>query len=309
MSEMKLIMEGWRGYLVEDIVGKPLFEDYEYITGVLGVRLPLNEGGDVVPLTEELKQKILQEQILFEAFWDGLVATVKTKAGEAAGRFVDAVEGVKTFGKEGWNILQKFYSVATNPDLMSSFITIIWRTGVRPLYRQIRQVLTQLTQYLSSWGMPTLGDAAAKVLEIFNKTIETVRAAAGWKKVIASAGLAIGLLWLWDKVKDFVEPYLEWMEKIKDVINDPASKLMEEFKTWIQSAVQSKLLNILKDQFGNVIDQLISVTSGIKPWWDAAVKAVGTAQLVINALAPAMGSFQKHQDFEAGFKNVTRATT
>ena len=309
MLEMKLIMENWRGYLVEDITGMPLLEDYEYITGVLGVRLPLNEGGDVVPLTEELKQKILQEQILFEAFWDGLVATVKTKAGEAAGRFVDAVEGVKTFGKEGWNILQQFYSVATNPDEIGAFITNIWRSGIRLYVREIRHVLKQLIQYLSSWGMPTLGDAAAKVLEMFNKTIETVRSAAGWKKVIAAAGLAIGLLWLWDKVKDFVEPYLEWMEKIKDAINDPASKLMEEFKTWLQSTVQSKLLNILKDQFGNVIEQLISVTSGIKPWWDAAVKAVGTAQLVINALAPAMKSFQIGKTFRASFKNVARATT
>jgi len=309
MLEMKLIMENWRGYLVEDITGMPLLEDYEYITGVLGVRLPLNEGGDVVPLTEELKQKILQEQILFEAFWDGLVATVKTKAGEAAGRFVDAVEGVKTFGKEGWNILQQFYSVATNPDEIGAFITNIWRSGIRLYVREIRHVLKQLIQYLSSWGMPTLGDAAAKVLEMFNKTIETVRSAAGWKKVIAAAGLAIGLLWLWDKVKDFVEPYLEWMEMIKDVINDPASKLMEEFKTWLQSTVQSKLLNILKDQFGNVIEQLISVTSGIKPWWDAAVKAVGTAQLVINALAPAMKSFQIGKTFRASFKNVARATT
>jgi len=306
---MKLIMEGWRGYLVEDIVGKPLLEDYEYITGVLGVQLPLNESGDIVLLTEELKQQILQEQMLFEAFWDGLVDAVKTKAGEVAGRFVDAVEGVKTFGKEGWNILQQFYSVATNPDLIGPFVRNIWRIGIDYYTKKISQVLTQLTQYLSSWGMPTFTDIATKVLEMFNKTIETVRSAAGWKKVIAAAGLAIGLLWLWDKVKDFVEPYLEWTEKIKDVINDPASKLMEEFKTWLKSSVQSKLLNVLKDQFGNVVEQLISVTSGIKPWWDAAVKAVGTAQLVINALAPAMANFQRHQTFQASFKNVTREAT
>ena len=295
MSEMRIIMEGWRGYLTEDVIRKPLFEDYGYISGVLGIRLPLDESGATSPLTEELKQKILEEQMLFEGFWDDAVQTVKTAAGELGGQFVDAVDGIRRFGDAGWLIVQQLYRVATNPKLSGEFIGAAWKIGLNKKINKIREVLQQLSQSLPEWGMPTFGDMAIKALEIFNNVISSVdKMEKSWKKVIAIAGLLIGVKWLWDKVfESFIEPFGDWMKKIKDEIGDSTSAVMENFKTWLQDTVQEKLINFIQSQFSGIVDKLISVAGGIKPWWDAAAAAVGSVDLVIQALSAASHRFQR----------------
>ena len=63
MPEMHLIMDGWRGYLLQEHKNQALLEDTTYITGVLGVALPLTESGAVAPLSEELKKQILHEPL------------------------------------------------------------------------------------------------------------------------------------------------------------------------------------------------------------------------------------------------------
>ena len=292
MPEMKLIMENWRNYLVEDmVIRKPLFEDYEYITGVLGVPLPLSESGDVVPLTEELKQQILQEQMLFEAFWDGAVKKVKTVAGQVAGKFIDAVEGVKQFGKDGWLIIQQLYRVSSDPSLIQPFSETLWTQAINNIKEKVTSVLQQLIGYFSEWSMPSLSDITTKAVDIISKLFDTLLKLEGWKKAVGFAGMAIGMAWLWDKVKDFVEPYLEWVEKIKGALDDAKTQIVEEFKAWVQDTVKAELIGFIQGQFGSIIDKLISVTSGIKPWWDAAVKAVGTAELIVRALGPSMKQF------------------
>ena len=250
MSEMKLIMEGWRGYLVEDIVGKPLLEDYEYITGVLGVQLPLNESGDIALLTEELKQQILQEQMLFEAFWDGAVEKVKTVAGQVAGKFIDAVEGLKQFGKDGWIIIQQLYRVSSDPRLIQPFSETLWTQAINNIKEKVTSVLQQLLGYFSEWSMPSLSDITTKAVDIISKLFDTLLKLEGWKKAVGFAGMAIA--WLWDKVKDFVEPYLEWVEKIKGALDDAKTQIVEEFKAWVQDAVRAGLIGFIRGQFGGI---------------------------------------------------------
>jgi len=286
MADMTLIMEGWRGYLIEDMVRKPLFEDYEYITGVLGVPLPLDESGTPTPLTEELRQQILQEQMLFEGFWDDAVQKVK-QAGSAIGaRFLDAAEGIKKFGKEGWNIIQQLYRVATNPELIDQFAGAIWRYTKRKV-SDVKNVLQQLAQKLGEWGMPTFGDMAGKALDQFNKIIESVGSLTGWKKAVGYAGFALAFRWLWDKVADFIEPYKEWMEKIQNA----GAAVIDEFKSWLEDHVKEKLTSFIETHFKGIVDKLTSVASGVKPWWDAAVKIVGGVGFVIDVLREPMARF------------------
>lgn len=288
MSEMHLIMNGWRGYLLHEQKSQLLFEDHAYITNVLGISLPLNESGDIAPLSEELKEQILHEQMIFEGFWDDVVQKVKTGAGKLAGKFVDAVDGIKQFGEEGWGIIKQLYRVSTNPDLIGQFVGAIWKLSIRNITKQVQSTLEQLAERLPAWGMSTFAAAAAQAAKLFSNAVEAVRSLSGWKQAVASAGLAIALRWLWDKVRDFVEPYAEWMEKIKDGNN------MEAFKNWLQGTIKAKFLDLLQTQFQGIVDKLTSVMTGIKPWWDAAVSAVGGVQLVIDALSGAMARFDRY---------------
>ena len=292
MSEMHLIMNGWRGYLLQEHKNQTLFEDTAYIAGVLGIVLPLTESGNIAPLSEELKKQILHEQMLFESFWDDAVQTVKDAAGKVAGKFIDAAEGIKKFGKEGWAIVKQLYRVATNPDLIPNFTGAIWKVNLRHKWRTgLKPILEDLIQRLPTWDMPNFASIAQRALDTINKVIESVKSLSGWKKAIATAGLSIGFTWIWEKVKDFIEGYRTWSKKLE---SDESEGMAEQFKTWLKAAVNSTFLNVLKTQFVGMVEKLISVSTGVKGWWDAAVSAVGGVQLVIKALGTSLSRFSRY---------------
>ena len=139
--------------------------------------------------------------------------------------------------------------------------------------------------------MPNFASIAQKALDAINKIIESVSTLSGWKSAIATAGLSIGFTWIWDKVKDFVESYRAWSKKLE---SDESEGMAEQFKTWLKAAVNSTFLNILKTQFAGMIEKLISVSTGVKGWWDTAVSAVGGVQLVINALGTSLSRFRRY---------------
>ena len=58
----KQINENWQTYQLVEY----LLEDRSYVTGVLGIELPLNESGQV-SLTQELKEQIITEHLLLES--------------------------------------------------------------------------------------------------------------------------------------------------------------------------------------------------------------------------------------------------
>ena len=293
-DDMKLIMENWRHYLVEEKIHQPLFEDYAYITGVLGVALPLDESGAPSPLTEELKKRILYEQILFEGFWDGVVDKVKSAAGTVAGKFVEVADGIRQFGKDGWEVIKQLYHVATHPDLIDKFASALFKRAIRPFTTPILKMLRQIIDTASAWGIPKFTSAAKVALDLIEKIIKSVFSLAGWKKAVGMAGLAVGIKWLWDKVKDFVEPFAEQVKKLGSAITDTSATAVQEFIEWLKGAFQEKVVAVIQQQFSGIIEKLISVTSGIKPWWDAAAKVVGGSDLVIQAILPAISRFKRY---------------
>ena len=89
---MKLIMESWRKFEHR----QSLIENSEYITDVLGVRLPLNES---YPYSAALTEEILREQMLFEAFWDPIVDWGKSKASQVKGKVAELPQAITKYGK------------------------------------------------------------------------------------------------------------------------------------------------------------------------------------------------------------------
>ena len=308
MSEMHLIMNGWRGYLLQEHKNQMLFEDTEYITRVLGISLPLTEAGTPAPLTENLKKQILHEQLILESFWEDAVQNVKDAAGAVAGKFIDAAEGIKKFGKQGWHVIKQLYRVSTNPNLIPNFTGAIWKVNLKGRWNKgLRPILEDLVERLPEWGMPTFATAAQKVLGMITKLVDSVKAMSGWKKAIATGGLAIGFTWMWDKVKDFVEAYKVWNKKLQSA----DESVVEQFKAWLKGALNSNFLNILKSQFTTLITKLISVATGVKAWWDAAASAVGGTQLVINALSAPLSRFARYtgQGKKINFSKLNTAST
>jgi hypothetical protein len=288
---MKLLLENWREYqLKEDLLSRPV-----YITGVLGVQLPLMEDGVTIrPFTAELTEEILREQLLFEGFWGELLQ-------KGTEKLLDATEGIKQFGKEAWAVLSAMYKVANEgADKIVSFTNAIAKKGINKMLNTIKEVLSWLVQKLPGWGMPTFSDWAQKALNAILRLVGTINDLSGWKKVVSVVGLAIGLHWLWDKVGG-------WFDELKEKVAslDPRQQIKDEIlgpiKEWIKETAMEKLQEIGGDTFKKLMETLATAWTGVKPWWDAAVKVAGGVKLVVNALGPGAARFMSR---EAHFDQV-----
>ena len=259
-----------------------LFER-SYVTGVLGVHVPLNES---YPYSPRLYEEILREQFLFEGFWGELLQKGKDK-------LLDAKEGIKKFGKEAWAILAAFYEVVKGgAKEISSFTGAIAKKGINKLLAKIRDTLKWMVAKLPEWDMPTFSDWAQKGLDALDAIQENVNGLDGWKRVIGFAGLAVGLQWLWDKVGGWID---DLKEKVGDFGQALADDVIGPSKTWIKDTAMEKLKEVGGNAFKKVMTTLASISSGVKPWWDAAVKVAGGAKLVIDALGTAAARFMSRQ--------------
>ena len=152
--------------------------------------------------------------------------------------------------------------------------------------------------------MPTFAKMAQKSLDALNATQEKVNGLSGWKRVIGFSGLAIGLHWLWEKIGDWIE---ELKEKVGGEFSlggtNEGAQLMEDedegakgkIQDWIVDTMEEKLADLAKGAFQKVLDKLFSVASGVKPWWDAAVKVAGGVKIIIGALGSAATRFMNRQ--------------
>ena len=288
--KMKPIMENWRSYLVEDIQESPLLENYAHITGVLGIPLPLNESGEPLPLTEELKKEILKEQLLFEGFWDEVVAPI---AGSVKKKIIDTAQGIQKYGK-GWEIIKALFMVSQDSSKIDKFVDALYNKTIKKIVYKIRSFLVALSAKLAELGLETFGQMASKSMEIFDNLLDSVTNLKGWKLAIGVAGLSIGLIWVWNKIGSFASEVEEKIASLTSVATDVASDAMKSFMQWIETNMKNKFINYLQSEFPQIMAKMAGITTGIGPWWDTVVKIAGGIELVISAIGPAAHAFLRH---------------
>ena len=258
--------------------------DRSYASGVLGVRIPLNEA---FPYSYHLHEEIIYEHLLFEGFWGDLLQKGKDK-------LLDAKEGIKKFGKETWAVLAALYEVAKGgAQEISSFTGAIAKKGINKILGKIKEALKWMVEKLPEWDMPTFANWAQKGLDAISSLENGINDLDGWKRVISFAGLAVGLHWLWDKVGGWID---DLKEKVGDFAKDLASDVIDPIKEWIKETAMENLKSIGGNAFKSTMGTLSSALTGIKPWWDAAVKVAGGVKLVIDALGSAAARFMGRQE-------------
>ena len=290
-------------YLRNDKYPRHIFER-SYVTEVLGIRLPLNES---YPYSPHIERRILQEHLLFEGFWGELLDKGKEK-------LMSAVDGVKKFGKEAWNILSAMYAVASGgASDISSFTGAVAKKGINKFFKIINDALKWMIEKFPDWKMPTFAKWAQKGLDVMEGVKEKVNGLEGWKRVIGFAGLAIGLHWLWEKIGDWIE---ELQEKIGGSFtsalseaddDDDSDSISDKVKSWIKDTAEGFFEDLVGDAFTGIMEKLAGAFTGVKPWWDAAVKVAGGVALVIDALGSAAARFlSRRQKLTLGGSAVTR---
>ena len=196
----------------------------EHIAFTLGIPIPLNES---IQLSESLKLKILQEQLLYESFLD----SIKNYASE---KFNQVVTTIKDW-KDAAVVIGK---VLSNGDLLNDFL--------KPLERRVVNLIQPLTDFLKKNKL----DSFVKTITNF---IDKIKSLEGWKKFMALVSVGSIITYILEKLKslgpDVIKDFISKTFS-SNFITDIVGKLTD-FKSylgWLQPIVKGVeiIFNFLK---------------------------------------------------------------
>jgi len=244
--------------------------EHSYVTNVLGIKLPLNES---YPYSEELRKQILQEQLLFEGFWDGLTKIT----GQA---------------KYFFGVLKKIFS---DPSSVGKWVKAIQVKITNAPLRKIKEFLNFLKERLDSWNMPKFSNIVNKLLESINGLVKKIYNTDGWKGALLMTGLGLAVKWIWGKVGDFVEGGID---KIKSFMVDTVADtgkgvVLEKFTEWFNNEFTKKLSDVVKDTLGSLGSSVASSLTGIGAFIDWAKKAFNGIKFVLDTFGSAVLRFNR----------------
>jgi len=317
---MKLIMENWRGYLAEQDQRTQylhnravLLSDPQYVTEVLGVQIPLTEA---YPWSPTLTEQIIQEQLLFEAFWDPVVAWGKAKAGEAADKVKEIAQSAAAWGKDFANTMLMIYKAIAGGK-MHTYMKGLMRTAINPVKNLLFGFLDLLINKGPEWGMPTFAKWAEKTKQLIESGIARLDSLDGWKKALGLTTLALGLVWVKDQIGEQVEGIIKVVkEKLGFVYDiaagawsgaqetvtevDPrvsgaaragAAAVIEQVKEAIVELVQEKVKKAIEGILGEALNAASAAYGNVTEWVNQVKKIFGGMDFVKKALASVLKFF------------------
>jgi hypothetical protein len=184
---MKNEMNKWRDFrsLEEQKIHQGVISFYktpptpEYITEVLGIQVPLNES--YTEYSQTLVEEIIQEQILFEGFFD----SIKGKAKEYGQGLMDLFTALKT--------------ILARPRLLKNFM--------RRLKMYVSNIKENFNNFIQKVldKVPSLATMMTKIKDVIQKAFSIADNAKGYKGALVLSGLIVIFTYIQDKFGDVIK--------------------------------------------------------------------------------------------------------
>jgi len=181
-----------QGLIQPSPIQKLLYNE-EYVRGVLGINIPLNES---YPYSVELQEQILQEQLLFEGFFSDF----------------------KKLKDDGKNLALAIRYMAEDGSRIKSFVKTAYETVIKePLTKIldfIKRVVAGVGEVFKRFVLPKVQKAWDKIKEFLvsvgeklESAWESIKGMSGWKQALTvmAFGAGIGYLWTEQGLGDIVE--------------------------------------------------------------------------------------------------------
>lgn len=195
-----------------------LMQNEDYIRGVLGINIPLNES---YPYSINLQQQILEEQLLLEGFF----ADFKKMKGDAK------------------NLALAIRYMAEDGSRISDFVKTAYETVIKEpmtkILNFIKKVVDAVASVFKRFVMPKVQEVWEKIKEFLiasgeklESAWESVKGMSGWKQALTvmAFGAGIGYLWKQQGLGDIVET----AAKVVDDIQTVAKTWGKKVAAWIQ---------------------------------------------------------------------------
>jgi len=218
---MKVTEKELRDYISEtvrdelisnDVFSKKIFE-HSYVTGVLGIPVPLNES---YPYSESFRDQIIQEQILLEGFFSDfkkLAGDMKNAA--LALRYIVADPGrikdyvgilLKTIKDQYQKAIDWIKQVTDSCELLVEFAN-----AIADFAQKITKYITSLVEKVKA--------IVESIKTRVTAAIKKVQGMAGWKQALIGSAVTVGIAFVWQKLQE--------QNAIQDGLKEVGAKVKE----------------------------------------------------------------------------------
>ena len=263
----------------------------EYIRGVLGIDIPLNES---YPYSYDLQERILQEQLLLEGFFGDF----KKMAGDSK----NAALALRYIMQDS-SRLQSYIGML-KADLEKAYDGLV--EFLEGLLSGIKELPGKAAKQLSK-----ASDWASKILEKVKTFVSGVIGQSGWKGAMLISGALVGIGFIWSKLEGIAPKVLELLSKLQKALQEAsvyygssllfegeevelkegskASKIIKKITSILFSAVKKLGTKALE---GLAIDALGSaLTGGVSAAFKALKALYGGTKVVFQFLGGPLGEF------------------
>ena len=251
---MQLVLENWRTFQAREA----LLANPEYVSSVLGVKIPLQES---YPYSTLLTEEILSEQLILE----GWIESVK-------GFIADKAKPYKDFFTTLTQVIQ-------DPSKLKSFLGVMNKNMRRTMFRPIKAAL----DILKSVGVPTPGQMFEKLVAAYEGMQES------WRKGLVGAALYV----VARKITETLEKlnFASVVEAIKDKSAEEIKGILAQLPA--VEKIKEFFVSKAKDLIGpELLKKVASSAADVKKWLGVIGPIVGGAEIVIQGLSPMTRKFQ-----------------
>ena len=218
------ISETIRGELVSSEVFSSEIFEHSYVTGVLGLSVPLNES---YPYSSSFRDRILQEQILLEGFFSDfkkLAGDMKNAA--LSLRYIVADPGrikeyvgilLKTIKERYQKAVEWISKITSSCEMLVNFAN-----AIADFAQKITKYITSLVDKVKS--------IVNSIKEKITLAIKKVQGMAGWKQALLASAVCVGIAYVWQKLEE-QSGLQKSLDEVGDQIKEaaPAIKKAKEF--------------------------------------------------------------------------------
>jgi len=294
MSEMKLIIENWRQYESRE----KLLSRSDYITGVLGVQIPLSEDGNTLQsYSPQLIEEILKEQQLIEQWWGGEDVLLESPIGDW---WQGTKEKVATYPET----MQMLYRATTDSNMLVKFTKAINRRGLR-----FKQKIMEFIDFLIAKAsgiqnvvMQKLAQWATAIKDDIQRAVSWVNSITEpWMKALGLVALSVGLQFAWSKIANFAQEFFrcggEDEEGPAGAVPETAGSVRDVAKGCFLNVAKKFLKDKAQELFGGALKKLSDegaamVTGGVTKFWGWLKAIAKGVEFVVASLAPVLKFFK-----------------
>jgi len=310
MSEMKLIIENWRQYESRE----KLLSRSDYITGVLGVQIPLSEDGNTLQsYSPQLIEEILKEQQLIEQWWGGEDVLLESPIGDW---WQGTKEKVATYPET----MQMLYRATTDSNMLVKFTKAINRRGLR-----FKQKIMEFIDFLIAKAsgiqnvvMQKLAQWATAIKDDIQRAVSWVNSITEpWMKALGLVALSVGLQFAWSKIANFAQEFFrcggEDEEGPAGAVPETAGSAQEVATDCFLNVAKKFLKDKAQELFGGALKKLSDegaamVTGGVTKFWGWLVAIAKSVKFVVASLAPVLKFFKSRGGLDDRRPDIAQPT-